>query len=95
MTGMTRSSAGLDDRRRKALYRAWHRGMRETDLILGSFADIEISGLNEHELDEFEKLLDQTDADILKWVTGESPIPSAHDTALFNRVKKFRPASDS
>ena len=37
MTGTTRSSEGLDPRRRKLLFRSWHRGMREMDLILGSF----------------------------------------------------------
>ena len=95
MTGMTRSSAGLDDRRRRALYRAWHRGMRETDLILGSFADSEISDLDETELLEFEKILEQTDADILKWVTGEQAAPSAFDSVLFSRIKKYRPVPGS
>lgn len=91
MTGMTRSSAGLSSRQRKALYRAWHRGMRETDLILGSFADREISALDETELAQFEQLLDQTDADILKWATGEAPVPAAIDTPLFGRLAMHRP----
>ena len=41
MTGTTRSSEGLDPRRRKLLFRSWHRGIREMDLILGGFADAE------------------------------------------------------
>ena len=87
MTGMTRSSAGLSSRQRKALYRAWHRGMRETDLILGSFADAEISALSEAELAQFEILLDQTDSDILAWVTGNSSVPPGLDTKLFRTIK--------
>ncbi len=39
MTGSRLSSAELDTRRRRLLFRSWHRGMRETDLILGTFAD--------------------------------------------------------
>ena len=39
MTGSTRSSQGLDERRRRLLYRCWHRGTKETDLIMGPFAD--------------------------------------------------------
>jgi antitoxin CptB len=39
MTGTIRSSDGLDVRRRRILFRAWHRGMREMDLIMGRFAD--------------------------------------------------------
>ena len=43
MTGTTRSSNGLDDRRKRLLFRCWHRGTREMDLILGRFADAEIA----------------------------------------------------
>ena len=42
MSGTTRTSADLDVRRRQILYRSWHRGMREMDLIMGRFADAEI-----------------------------------------------------
>ncbi len=91
MTGTTRSSAGLNERQRKALYRAWHRGMRETDLLLGSFADAEIGDLDERELAQFESLLDQPDAEILHWVTGSSKAPEKFDTALLRRVVDFYP----
>ena len=58
MTGSTRSSEGLDVRRRKILFRAWHRGMRETDLILGRFADAAIADLSDADLGDFEQLLE-------------------------------------
>ncbi|RUU81224.1 succinate dehydrogenase assembly factor 2, partial [Mesorhizobium sp. M7A.T.Ca.TU.009.01.3.1] len=53
MTGTTRSSEGLDVRRRKLLFRSWHRGMREMDLILGTFADAEIGALTAEEIDQY------------------------------------------
>ena len=55
MTGSTRSSGGLDDRRKRLLFRCWHRGTREMDLILGRFADAEIAELTDDELAELEQ----------------------------------------
>ena len=89
MSGSTRSSADLDPRRRKILFRAWHRGMRETDLIMGRFADAEIGGLSEAELDEFERLIEVLDRDLLSWITGEAQVPENYDSALFRRLKRF------
>ena len=89
MTGMTRSSEGLDVRRRRLLFRAWHRGMRETDLIMGRFADAYIATLSESELDEFEGLMEVLDRDVLAWVTGEMPPPQPYDTALLKRLREF------
>jgi antitoxin CptB len=51
MTG--RPSDGLDARRRKLLFRSWHRGMREMDLIMGRFADSALAVLSDAELAEF------------------------------------------
>ena len=50
MTGMKRSSEGLDPRRRKLLFMCWHRGIREMDLIMGRFADENIDRLNDAEI---------------------------------------------
>ncbi|MGC1467232.1 MAG: succinate dehydrogenase assembly factor 2 [Pseudolabrys sp.] len=89
MSGMSRSSDGLDERRRRMLLRAWRRGMRETDLIMGRFADAHIANLNDEELAEYERLLDVRDQDLLGWVTGEFAVPPDYDTALFRRLRDF------
>jgi antitoxin CptB len=89
MTGSTRSSDGLDERRRRLLFRAWHRGTREADLIMGRFADAHIATLNDAELDEYEHLLEALETDLLTWVTGMSAVPAEHDTAMFRRVRDF------
>jgi antitoxin CptB len=89
MTGSTRSSDGLDVRRRKLLFRAWHRGTREVDLILGRFADAAITAMSEDELTQFEGLLEALDRDLLAWVTGEADVPAGYDTALFRRLRDF------
>ncbi|MGO7624007.1 succinate dehydrogenase assembly factor 2, partial [Rhizobium ruizarguesonis] len=53
MTGVTLTSAGLDPRRRRILFRCWHRGIRDMDLVFGQFADAEVARLSEAELFEF------------------------------------------
>lgn len=90
MTGTTRTSEGLDPRRRKLLFRAWHRGMREVDLIMGRFADEAIGDLAEADLAAFERLIEEVpDRDVLAWVTGEAPAPADYDTELFRRMRDF------
>jgi antitoxin CptB len=90
MTGTRRSSEGLDLRRRKLLFRSWHRGLREMDLILGGFADARIAQLNEGELSEFERWIDVPDRDLLAWVTGEELVPADFDSQLFRDLRDFQ-----
>ncbi|WP_349371860.1 succinate dehydrogenase assembly factor 2 [Salinarimonas sp.] len=89
MTGTTRTSADLDPRRRKILFRSWHRGIREMDLLMGRFADSEIGTLTDGELDQFEALIEVPDRDLFRWLTGEDETPSNYDTPLFRRLKDF------
>jgi antitoxin CptB len=84
-----RSSEGLDPRRRRLLFQAWHRGMRETDLIMGRFADRALAELSDAELSEFERLIDVPDRDLLAWVIGEVRVPADYDTELFRRLRDF------
>ena len=89
MTGTTRSSEGLDVRRRKLLFRSWHRGMREMDLIMGRFADATVQQLTQEELAEFEHLMEVPDRELLAWIIGEADVPPDYDTALFRRLREF------
>ena len=89
MSGTTISSEGLDARRRRLLFRAWHRGTREVDLITGRFADAHIANLNESEVDDFERLMDVPEPDLLNWVIGTTETPKNYDTTLFRRLRDF------
>ena len=86
MSGSTFTSAALDERRRRILFRAWRRGLREMDLVMGQFADANLPAMSEAELDEFERLLEIPDPQILAWITGSEAIPPHHDTSLFARL---------
>jgi antitoxin CptB len=90
-----RSSDGLDLRRRKILFRSWHRGMREMDLVMGRFADSALAGLSEAELSDFEAMIELPDRDLLAWVTGEVEVPEEFDTAVFRRMRDFHLGSKS
>lgn len=90
MTGTKRTSADLDPRHRRTLFRAWHRGIREMDLVLGQFADENIDLLSEEELSFFESLLNVDDRDMIQWVTGQISTPVAFDTPLFRRICAYK-----
>ncbi|MHB2166286.1 FAD assembly factor SdhE [Alsobacter sp. R-9] len=89
MTGTRRSSADLDVRRRRILFRSWHRGIREMDLIMGQFADAHIADLSEAELDVYEQLIEVPDRDLFAWLTDAAPVPENYDTDVYRKVKSF------
>ncbi len=76
-------------RRRKIAFRAWHRGTREMDLIMGRFADAELAKLDDAGLDSFEALMEQADPDLYKWVSGEAAVPPEVDAAFLARIRTF------
>ncbi|AKR55392.1 Sdh5 family protein [Devosia sp. H5989] len=88
------NSAGEDTamRRRRMRYRAWHRGTREMDLILGPYADAHIEGLPEAQLDRLEKLMNEEDTDLLKWIMGQEPVPGDVDAELLAVLARFNDA---
>jgi antitoxin CptB len=84
-----RSSEGLDERRRKLLFRAWRRGVREMDLIVGRFADAHIDKFDDTGLDDFERLMEAPNAALYAWVIGAEAIPTNYDTAVLAKLKEF------
>jgi antitoxin CptB len=90
MTGSTRSSGGLDDRRKRLLFRCWHRGTREMDLILGRFADAEIAKLADAELGQLERLIELPDPDLYAALTGDSVLAPEYRSDLFDRIRSLK-----
>lgn len=79
-----------ENRRKRLKFRAWHRGTREMDLLLGSFADANIPGFSEAELDEFESLLENNDPDLYNWVSGREMPPEAENSGVMRLLLKHR-----
>jgi antitoxin CptB len=79
-----------DIRRKRLLFRSWHRGMREADLLLGSFAERYLAELSDAQLDRYEDLLANSDAPILDWITGRVVPPPEQDSDVLRLVMNFR-----
>jgi len=77
-------------RRRRLRYRAWHRGMREMDLILGPFVDAHAEAMPDEELQRLERLMAEEDTDLLSWVMGQAEPPAGIDRDMLERLIAFR-----
>ena len=82
--------APTDIRRKRLLFRSWHRGTRESDLILGRFAEAHLGGFDAGQLDRYEALLECNDADLFDWVSGRTAPPAALDHDVTRLLLAFR-----
>ncbi len=89
MSGTSISSADLDPRRRKILFRCWHRGTKEMDLVFGRFVDAEIADLSDAQLADFEVLMDYPDRDLFSWISGEVVPPEEVLSDVYARIIAF------
>lgn len=78
-----------ETRIKRLRYRSWHRGWKETDLILGSFADENIDKMSESEIDIYEKLLDENDADIWDWLVEKLPPKDSAYRQILEKLKNY------
>jgi antitoxin CptB len=83
------TSEDLAMRRRRLKFRCWHRGMKETDLLLGRFADTHVDGLDADGITAFEALLETPDQTILAWIIGGEPVPDDARSPLLDRLLAF------
>ena len=83
-------SAALDIRRKRLLFRSWHRGTSEADLLLGGFAERHLDGLSEVQLQRYEALLENDDNSLFAWITGRDPPPAEHDSDVLRLLIDFR-----
>jgi len=77
-------------RRKRLRYRAWHRGTKEMDLVLGPYADAHVDRLGPDELLRLETLMNEEDTDLLAWVIGQETPPETVDGALLEQLIAFR-----
>ena len=78
-----------DTRLKRLRYRSWHRGWKETDLILGEFADENLDKMSATEVDIYEQLLDENDADIWDWLVGKLPPKNPAYTPILAELKAY------
>lgn len=76
-------------RRRRLMYRSTHRGTKEADLILGGFAKAHLDGMSADELARFERLMEESDPDLMAWVGGQEAPPARVDGEFIKRIYNF------
>ena len=88
---MTLDDDALDlaNRRKRLRFRAWHRGIKEADLMLGRFVDAHVHRFGHAECRWFERLFEQPDQDVVDWITGKRPVPDPFDTPLMAAMQKL------
>ena len=82
----------MDNYRKRLRHQSWYRGCKETDSILGIFADDFLPNCSDDEAAAFEALLNEDDWDIWRWLTGEQPMPKEHQK-LLARIRAFQLAN--
>lgn len=73
----------------RARFRAWHRGTREADFMIGGFFDRYHTAWSEAELDWFEALLDEDEADVMAWALGGAEVPESYAGPLMQALQKL------
>ena len=87
---MTATDKALEHRRKKLKFRAWHRGIKEMDLILGKYADEHLAAMSSAEMDQFSHLLKQADDELYTWVSGAKTVPEEFDNDIMKTLKSFQ-----
>jgi antitoxin CptB len=89
------SNPDSDVVRKRLLWRATHRGIKEMDLIIGGFATAHLAGLSEPDLRDFARILELPDQEMLAWVTRVERVPDHLRSPLLDRILAFTPGPAS
>jgi antitoxin CptB len=77
-------------RRKRLLHQSRYRGRLEGDLLFGGFADRHLASISAAQLDRYEALLQESDQDVLAWISGQQPVPERHDHDVLRLLQDFR-----
>lgn len=77
------------NRRKRLVYRSWHRGTKEMDMLLGKFADAHVLTMAESQLDQYEVLLDLNDPDLYDWYSNPEKLPKEHNNEVMALFLSF------
>jgi antitoxin CptB len=79
----------IADRIKRLRFRAWHRGTKEADLLIGGFFDRHSPGWGEAEVVWFEAMIDEEDVEIMAWAIGTATPPARYDGALMQAMRRL------
>ncbi len=78
-----------EHRLKRLRFRAWHRGVKEADLLVGGFFDAHAESWNAAEIDLFETLLEEQDVDIMAWAMGTAAVPERYEGTIMRALKSL------
>lgn len=76
-----------EHRLKRLRFRAWHRGVKEADLLIGGFFDAHGANWSDAEIDLFETMLEEQDVDIMAWAMGTAEVPERYRGTIMNALK--------
>jgi antitoxin CptB len=76
-----------DIRLKRLRFRAWHRGTKEADLLIGGFFDRHSASWDDQEITWYETLLEEQDVDIMAWAIGAQPVPERYRGKMMSAMK--------
>lgn len=77
-------------RRKRLLFQSAHRGTKEADLIIGGFAHAHMAAMTSESFDKFEALLQESDPDIMAWISEQEAPPPRHDNDVLKAIIQFK-----
>ncbi|MCB9991500.1 MAG: succinate dehydrogenase assembly factor 2 [Rhodospirillales bacterium] len=80
------SEQDTEKQRKRLIFRSWHRGTREMDLLMGSFADKFVSGFPQADLDLYDEILNHSDPDLYNWITGKEDVPANYMNPVMEKL---------
>lgn len=83
------ASSPLSPRLARLKFRAWHRGTREADYMIGCFFDHFHASWNEQEIDLFERMIEEEDVDIMGWALGTLSVPDEYAGPMMDAFRKL------
>lgn len=84
----------IENIRKKMIFRSWHRGTREMDLIMGSFANIHVPQMRQEELALYDELLQNSDPDLYNWIIGREALPEGQKTPVMEKLLEHHYAAN-
>lgn len=87
--GQINSEESLEIRRKRLKFRSWHRGIKEADILLGSFADKFLEQMSAQQLDDYENLLREADSDLVAWITNDREAPQKYQHHVMKMLKSI------
>lgn len=74
---------------KRLIYQSWHRGCKETDILLGRYAKAKLASLTQEELKDYEKILTASDNDIYDWLTEKLSVPIGINVKIVEDIRNF------